>query len=83
MAKSLDWRTVLAPDVVQQIEDEMSRKFAEGWYAYERALQESMREIAPLLRYGITRQLIRAGAPGATPAHGRRAAIGTISLSRC
>ena len=47
MAKSLDWRTVLAPEVVQQIEDEMSRKFAEGWYAYERALQEGMREIAP------------------------------------
>jgi hypothetical protein len=47
MAKSLDWRTVLAPDVVQQIEDEMSRKFAEGWYAYERALQERMREITP------------------------------------
>jgi hypothetical protein len=47
MAKSLDWRTVLAPDVVRQIEDEMSRKFAEGWYAYERALQEGMREIAP------------------------------------
>ena len=47
MAKSLDWRTVLAPDVVRQIEDEMSRKFAEGWYAYERALQEGMRGIAP------------------------------------
>ena len=47
MAKLLDWRTVLAPDVVRQIEDEMSRKFAEGWYAYERALQESMRDIAP------------------------------------
>lgn len=47
MAKSLDWRTVLAPDIVQQIEDEMSRKFAEGWYAYERTLQEGMREIAP------------------------------------
>jgi hypothetical protein len=47
MAKSLDWRTVLAPEVVQQIEDEMSRKFAEGWFAYERALQESMGEIAP------------------------------------
>jgi hypothetical protein len=47
MARSLDWRNVLAPDVVRQIEDEMSRKFAEGWYAYERALQEGMREIAP------------------------------------
>lgn len=47
MAKSLDWRTVLAPDVVRQIEDEMSRKFAEGWYAHERALQERMREVAP------------------------------------
>jgi hypothetical protein len=47
MAKSLDWRNVLAPDVIRQIEDEMSRKFAEGWYAYERALQEGMREIAP------------------------------------
>jgi hypothetical protein len=47
MAKSLDWRTVLASDVVRQIEDEMSRKFAEGWYAYERALQERMREVAP------------------------------------
>jgi hypothetical protein len=47
MARSLDWRNVLAPDVVRQIEDEMSRKFAEGWYAYERALQDSMREIAP------------------------------------
>ena len=47
MAKSLDWRNVLAPDVIRQIEDEMSRKFAEGWYAYERALQDSMREIAP------------------------------------
>lgn len=47
MAKSPDWRNVLAPDLVQQIEDEMSRKFAEGWNAYERALQESMRQIAP------------------------------------
>jgi hypothetical protein len=47
MAKSLDWRNVLAPDVIRQIEDEMSRKYAEGWYAYERALQESMRDIAP------------------------------------
>lgn len=47
MAKSIDWRTVLAPDVVQQIEDEMARKFADGWYACERALQEAMREIAP------------------------------------
>ena len=37
MAKSLDWRTVLAPEVVRQIEEEMGRKFAEGWYAYERA----------------------------------------------
>lgn len=47
MAKSPDWRNVLAPDLVQQIEDEMGRKFAEGWNAYERALQESMRQIAP------------------------------------
>jgi hypothetical protein len=47
MAKTLDWRNVLAPDVIRQIEDEMSRKFAEGWYAYERALQEGMRDIAP------------------------------------
>jgi hypothetical protein len=47
MARPLDWRNVLAPDVVRQIEDEMSRKFAEGWYAYERALREGMREIAP------------------------------------
>jgi hypothetical protein len=47
MAKSLDWRNVLAPDVVRQIDDEMSRKFAEGWYAYERALQEGMRAITP------------------------------------
>jgi hypothetical protein len=47
MAKSLDWRTVLAPEVVGQIEQEMDRKFAEGWYAYERALQEGMRAITP------------------------------------
>jgi hypothetical protein len=47
MAKSLDWRTVLAPELVRQIEDEMGSKFAEGWYAYERALQEGMREMAP------------------------------------
>jgi hypothetical protein len=47
MTRSLDWRNVLAPDVVRQIEDEMSRKFAEGWYAFERALREGMREIAP------------------------------------
>jgi hypothetical protein len=47
MAKSLDWRTVLAPEVVRQIEEEMDRKFAEGWYAYERTLQEGMRAIAP------------------------------------
>ena len=47
MAKSLDWRTVLAPEVVRQIEEEMDRKFAEGWYAYERALQDGMRAIAP------------------------------------
>jgi hypothetical protein len=47
MAKTLDWRNVLAPDVIRQIEDEMGRKFAEGWYAYERALQKGMREIAP------------------------------------
>jgi hypothetical protein len=47
MAKPLDWRNVLAPDVIRQIEDEMGRKFAEGWYAYERALQGGMREIAP------------------------------------
>ena len=47
MAKSLDWRTVLAPEVVRQIEEEMGRKFAEGWYAYERALQEGMRAMTP------------------------------------
>jgi hypothetical protein len=47
MAKSLDWRTVLAPEVVGQIEEEMARKFAEGWYAYERALQEGMRALTP------------------------------------
>lgn len=47
MAKSPDWRNVLAPELVRQIEDEMGRKFAEGWNAYERALQEGMRQIAP------------------------------------
>jgi hypothetical protein len=47
MAKTLDWRTVLAPEVVRQIEEEMGRKFAEGWYAYERTLQEGMRAITP------------------------------------
>ena len=47
MAKSLDWRGVLAPEFIRQIEDEMDRKFAEGWYAYERALQEGMHAIAP------------------------------------
>jgi hypothetical protein len=47
MAKSLDWRTVLAQEIVRQIEEEMDRKFAEGWYAYERALQEGMRAITP------------------------------------
>jgi hypothetical protein len=47
MAKSLDWRTVLAPELVREIEEEMGRKFAEGWYAHERALQEGMRAIMP------------------------------------
>jgi hypothetical protein len=41
----MDWRSVLAPELVQQIEDEIKRKYAEGWRDYGRALQARMREM--------------------------------------
>jgi hypothetical protein len=63
MAKSLDWRTVLAPEVVGQIEEEMDRKFAEGWYAYERALEEGMRAITPPPEVRSRRPADQGGSP--------------------
>ena len=80
MAKSLDWRNVLAPDVVRQIEDEMSRKFAEGWYATSGHCRSACGRWHLPPRFVITAPAIKARAPGGAQDHAPRAAIGTISL---
>ena len=47
MAKTVDWRQLLAPEYVRQIEEEISEQFAAGWRAYGRVLRERMRDVPP------------------------------------
>lgn len=38
MVADVNWRDVLSPELVRQIDDEISRQFAEGWRACQRSV---------------------------------------------